>query len=222
MRKLLLTALFVLVLMTAFTTIAYAQDSYEGVVTTDVLNVRSMGMTNSDLLGQVYYGDILKIIGVDNAWYKIDFEGMAAFVCGDYVSVTGGETAKSYNRQRGEMVVETAKKYIGTPYAYGGMSPSGFDCSGFVKYIYSQYDVDLYRTAAGQSNNGYVISKDELRPGDLVFFATDYSGRISHSGIYVGDGNFIHSPKPGQRVEIITMSSGYYASTYVCARRIFY
>ena len=102
------------------------------------------------------------------------------------------------------------------------MSPRGFDCSGFVKYVYSQHDVDLYRTAAGQSNNGYIISRDELLPGDLVFFATDYSGRISHSGIYVGDGNFIHSPKPGQRVEIITMSSGYYASTYVCARRIFY
>ncbi len=221
MKKIMLTSLCLLIFIIALSTVGYAQNSYEGVVTTEVLNVRSMGTTNSSILGQVYGGQTVKIIGTDNGFYKIDYKGMAAFVCDDYVSVRGNSVSRG-NRSKGQMVVETAKKYIGTPYVYGGMSPSGFDCSGFVKYIYSQYGVSLYRTAASQTSNGYAVSRSELRQGDLVFFATNGSGGgISHVGIYVGDGCFIHSPRPGKGVEITPMSYGYYADTYVCSRRIF-
>ena len=109
-------------------------------------------------------------------------------------------------------------QFIGTPYASGGSSPAGFDCSGFTSYVYSNYGVSLPRTAAGQAGVGVEVSRSDLVPGDLVFFNT--FGGISHVGIYVGDNSFIHSTVPGDTVKISSMSSSYYSSRYVCARRV--
>jgi peptidoglycan DL-endopeptidase CwlO len=111
-------------------------------------------------------------------------------------------------------VVGIAMGYLGTPYVYGGASPSGFDCSGFVMYVYSQVGVGLPHNAAAQYGYGSPVSQSQLQPGDLVFF-----DGLGHNGIYVGGGSFIHSPHTGDVVKISSMS-GWYASTYVGARRL--
>jgi cell wall-associated NlpC family hydrolase len=111
-------------------------------------------------------------------------------------------------------VVGIAMQYLGTPYVYGGASPSGFDCSGFVMYVYAKIGVSLPHNAAAQYGSGTPVDRSQLQPGDLVFF-----NGLGHNGIYVGGGSFIHSPHTGDVVKISSMS-GWYASTYVGARRL--
>lgn len=119
----------------------------------------------------------------------------------------------------GKEIVETAKQYIGIPYRFGGASPeTGFDCSGFVLYIFNQYNIKLPHRADLQYNYGENISKDELREGDIVFFRSLSGSYIGHVGIYVGDGNFIHAPHTGDRVKIDSLESR--MNRYVGAKRI--
>jgi hypothetical protein len=115
-----------------------------------------------------------------------------------------------------ENIVEYAKTFQGIPYKYGGTTPSGFDCSGFVGYVYKKYDIQLPRTAAGQFYQGKVISSAEMAPGDLVYFATTSSGP-SHAGMYIGDRKFIHSASRG--VEITSLDSNYFKPRFLGARR---
>ena len=107
-------------------------------------------------------------------------------------------------------------QYLGTPYVWGGSSPSGFDCSGFVMYVYAQ----VGRLAAAQRRHavqlrGVSVSRDELQPGDLVFF-----DGLGHVGIYIGGGQFIHAPHTGDVVKISSLDDSWYASTYVGAKRV--
>ena len=111
-------------------------------------------------------------------------------------------------------VVGIAMQYLGTPYVYGGASPGGFDCSGLVMYVYSQIGVSLPHNAAAQYGYGMPVSRDQLQAGDLVFF-----NGLGHVGIYIGGGQFIHAPHTGDVVKISSLT-GWYASTYVGARRL--
>jgi len=107
---------------------------------------------------------------------------------------------------------------VGTPYKWGGTTTKGFDCSGFILHIFNQYDIKLPRTSKSQSNVGEKVGKDELRPGDLVFFNTSGKG-VSHAGIYLGDGEFAHSSSK-RGVSISKLSDSYYKTRYVTARRV--
>jgi cell wall-associated NlpC family hydrolase len=111
-------------------------------------------------------------------------------------------------------VVGIAMQYLGTPYVYGGASPSGFDCSGFIMYVYAQIGVSLPHNAAAQYGHGTPVDRSQLQPGDLVFF-----NGLGHNGIYIGGGSFIHSPHTGDVVKISSLS-GWYDSTWVGARRL--
>jgi peptidoglycan DL-endopeptidase CwlO len=111
-------------------------------------------------------------------------------------------------------VVGIAMGYLGVPYVYGGASPSGFDCSGFIMYVFAQIGVSLPHNAAAQYGYGTPVDRSQLQPGDLVFF-----NGLGHAGIYVGGGSFIHAPHTGDVVKISSMT-GWYASTYVGARRL--
>ena len=111
-------------------------------------------------------------------------------------------------------VVGIAMQYLGIPYVYGGASPAGFDCSGFVMYVFGQVGVSLPHNAAAQYGYGMPVSRDQLQPGDLVFF-----NGLGHVGIYIGGGQFIHSPHTGDVVKISSIS-GWYSSTWVGARRL--
>jgi peptidoglycan DL-endopeptidase CwlO len=111
-------------------------------------------------------------------------------------------------------VVGIAMQYLGVPYVWGGASPSGFDCSGFVMYVYAQVGVSLPHNAAAQYGYGSPVSRSELAAGDIVFF-----NGLGHNGLYIGNGQFIHSPHTGDVVKISSLSDSWYASSYVGARR---
>ncbi|KYN79074.1 hypothetical protein A0J52_07310 [Clostridium sporogenes] len=112
-------------------------------------------------------------------------------------------------------IVEYSKQFIGVPYVWGGTSPSGFDCSGLVQYVYAHFGYNLYRISEEQINNGIEVSKGELKPGDLVFFGN--YGAPGHVGMYVGNGQFIEAPSTGKTVRISNLAD---RSDFCRARRI--
>jgi cell wall-associated NlpC family hydrolase len=112
-------------------------------------------------------------------------------------------------------VVGVAMSQLGTPYVWAGAAPGGFDCSGLVMWAYAQVGVSLPHSTYAQYNVGVPVSRDQLQPGDLVFF-----DGLGHVGIYIGGGQFVHAPHTGDVVKISGMGEGWYSSTYVGARRI--
>ncbi len=112
-------------------------------------------------------------------------------------------------------IVDTARRFIGLPYRWGGSTPErGFDCSGLVMAVYHLNGITLPRTSMEQYHMGKALSKDALSQGDLVFFDTAGGNRVSHVGIYVGDGKFIHAPGRGKTIRTDSLSNTYYAPRY--------
>ena len=134
-------------------------------------------------------------------------------------SSSGSSGSSSSSSVTGQKIVDTAKKYLGTPYVWGGEDPSGFDCSGFVYYIYNSLGIKISRTQATMYSQGTPVSKSELKPGDIVFFQGTYKEGISHCGIYVGDGQFIHSSTSGDCVRYSDLHSDYYTEHWYGACR---
>ncbi len=124
-----------------------------------------------------------------------------------------GTTVAPPSRYTGAVAI--AMRYLGTPYVWGGSTPAGFDCSGLVMYVYAQLGVSLPHYTGAQFQYGVPVARDQLEPGDLVFF-----DGLGHVGIYVGGGQFIHSPQTGDVVKISSLGEGFYAATYDGARRI--
>lgn len=189
----------------------------QGKVTVNILNVRSGPSTDTEILGKLALGSTFNIKTLSNGWYEIEYNSATAYVFAEYVKIID----KSTESPSGSNVVDYAKQFIGTPYVAGGSSPSGFDCSGYVKYVMANFGIDMPRTSTDQYSIGIRVEKSELMPGDLVFFkysSTSYN--LNHVGIYVGDGNFIHSPIPGQTVKFDTLSSGYFSKYYYGATRV--
>ena len=121
----------------------------------------------------------------------------------------------------GQQIVAYAKQFLGRPYVWGGNGPNSFDCSGFTKYVYTHFGYNINRTASAQLKNGVSVSRSELQAGDLVFF---YNGKVStpvsHVGIYIGNGDFIHASSNSYTVEISSLYAKNYDAKYVYARRI--
>lgn len=119
----------------------------------------------------------------------------------------------------GAAVLAQARTYAGTAYRRGGATPDGFDCSGFVQYLYAQLGVALPRTAEQQFDIGRKVGERGIAPGDLVFFRTE-GHRISHVGVATGDGGFIHAPNARSRVRLDRLDGDYWADRFAGARRI--
>lgn len=117
-------------------------------------------------------------------------------------------------------VIGTAMSRMGTRYRWGGTTPAGFDCSGFTGYVYARNGKRLPRTANEQSKQGQSVGKGELKKGDLVFFKTTRSNRVSHVGIYVGEGKFVHASSGGGRVRVNNLSDSYYQKRFAGAKRV--
>lgn len=138
-------------------------------------------------------------------------------------SASSGNTSSgniSTGKVTGDQIVALAKKNLGIPYKWGGTSPSsGFDCSGFVYYVLNTLGIKASRTLSSMYTQGTEVSKSELKPGDVVFFKNTYKSGLSHVGIYVGDGKFIHAPHSGKVVSYADLYSDYYTSHYYGAVR---
>jgi len=119
-------------------------------------------------------------------------------------------------------LLDYAKYFKGGKYIWGGTSPKGFDCSGYVQYLYKKHDVNLPRTAWAQSKKGLPVDKKDLQKGDLLFFLTDKKRGIpvTHVGIYIGNGEFIHAASKKKGIIISPITHGHYAKTFVSARRV--
>lgn len=118
-----------------------------------------------------------------------------------------------------QSLVKTAKDFIGVPYLWGGVSvDTGFDCSGLAMTVYQLNGLDMPRHSATQFDAGDTVERNELRQGDLVFFATRGRGKVSHVGIYIGEGKFIHAPKRGKKICIDSLSNEYFDKRFVGAK----
>lgn len=138
---------------------------------------------------------------------------------GSSSSGSSSSGSSSGNSTTGSKIVATAKQYLGVPYKWGGTDPSGFDCSGFVYYVLRSNGINVSRTQTAMYAEGTPVSKSELQPGDVVFFQNTYKAGLSHVGIYVGGGQFIHAPSSGKTVSYADLNSDYYVSHYYGAVR---
>jgi len=129
------------------------------------------------------------------------------------------QIAMEYNK---ENILKNAKKHLGEPYVWGGTKPNGFDCSGYMQYIYKKEGVSIPRTAYAQSKVGKKVSRFKLKKGDLLFFLTDRSRGIpiTHVGMYIGGGKFIHAASKKKGIIITSLDNSRYSLLFVKATRI--
>ncbi|MBQ7491942.1 MAG: C40 family peptidase [Clostridia bacterium] len=201
-------------------------------VTTAVLNMRSAPGTENSIVTKLYEGKIAKIIGINNGWFKVQYNGNTGYISPDYVTIvpytassgsSGSSSSGSTSSANGtrQEIIDYAADLLGCKYVYGGTSPSGFDCSGFTQYVFAHFGVSLSHSSATQYSNSVRIKKSELKPGDLVFFSqTSGSSKVGHVGIYVGDGQFIHAASPGKGVRYDGLDDTYYVNHYIGCGRV--
>ena len=205
-----------------FVTLTAAAEEVGYVNSTNGLNLRTGPGTQFDALTVIGYGEDVILYDCEDGWMSCSYNGQNGYVSAEFISFAGEKGARVEISERtvtGNQIVDEATKYLGVPYVYAGASPdTGFDCSGFVYYVFTKLGYSMERTAANQAKQGVYVSKEELIPGDLVFFGS--SSYINHVGIYVGDGMMIHSPKPGLSVAYATIMEGYHCNNYVTARRL--
>ena len=163
-----------------------------------------------------------------NGWMRIQYQGHTAYVSGEYLADQNGGSSDGNNSGSNVTGSGTAAEiarfacsFVGYSYVYGGSKPStGFDCSGLMYYCLRQYGYSMNRTADDQMDQGTAVSRDELQVGDLVFFGS--GGEITHVGIYIGGGRFIHAANPRKGVIISSLSESYYNARYFGANRIIF
>lgn len=217
-------------------------------VNSQTVNLRQKPDKTSQVIKQLSINEKVTVTSSENGWAYVDIEGTKGYVAENLLSSTKQETSRSATTERsntqttnqasntsgketpniptqntttttsssGSEVVSYAQQFIGCKYVYGGTTTNGFDCSGFTQFVYKHFGVNLNRTAAAQYSNGTAVTS--LQAGDLVMFGK--SG-INHVGIYIGGNKFIHAANPSRGVTIDTLSTGYYKTNYVGARRIF-
>lgn len=206
--------------------------SNTGTVTASKLNVRSGPDTSYSIIHTLWQGNTIKVIGESNGWYKIQLSnGTTGWVSGTYLKL-GASTATptptpsaptaTSRAEKINTIISTAKSLVGTPYVWGGESlqEGGFDCSGLTYYVFKKVGITLNRVSADQAKQGTTVSRANLQPGDLVFYSFQGTSKVDHVGIYIGNNKMIHSPKAGDTVKITDISTSYWESRLVVAKRI--
>lgn len=193
----------------------------------EVLNLRSGASTQSSKLASIPGGTVLALEGTSGNWYKVTYNGVTGYVSAEYMVSTAesvGTVAPAVSsNSTGSSIVALAKQFLGCPYVYGASGPNAFDCSGFTSYVYRQVGISIPHGATSQYRGGTPVSRENVQPGDLVFIADPaYCAGypISHVGIYIGNGQFIHaSSNRGEGVTISNIFTGHYGTYYAGARR---
>lgn len=189
------------------------------------VRMRSGPSLNYSVIGSYGSGTKMNVIGINSGWYKVQYNGNTGYIRSDLFKITGSssssQSGSSTSLSTGEKMAQYALQFVGYPYVYGEESPSaGFDCSGLTWYVCKQFGYSIERRASLQyAYNGYSVSKSDLRAGDLVFFSSDGDG-VSHVGIYIGDGNFVHASTSTVGVIISSLNSSYYTRVWWGAKRI--
>ncbi len=192
------------------------------------VNFRSAASTSSTILGELKNGTAVTVISTSNGWSKVSYAGKAGYISADYLVTASSGTAISPSNTaasvsisaKRQSVLNYAAQFLGVPYVYGGSTPSGFDCSGFTSYVFKNTVGSIPRVAQAQYDATSRVSRDDLLPGDLVFFGSSTSS-ISHVGIYVGSNQFIHAPSTGDVVKYSSLT-GSYATRYQGAGRVIF
>ena len=208
-----------------FSNEAESQVTVYGVVTADGgLKLRKEASMISNVLTVLPKGAEVNVDRVGQEWVRVTTDGgLKGYVSAEFLSVREGvRTTRSTGSGNGSAVVSYGKQFIGTPYVWGGTNlRTGVDCSGFVYSVYKNFGITLNRSSASMVSNGVEVSKSNLQAGDLVFFNSGGDSKISHVGIYCGDGTYVHSTDgKGNGVTVTDLNSGYSAKTYVTARRV--
>jgi len=200
-----------------------AAEPLRGMVTTGVLNVRSGAGTSYSKVGTLKRGATVTIEETVGGWYKIS-GSVNGYVSADYVVILDGSAGSS---EVGASAAAMAASLVGCKYVYGAEGPNTFDCSGLSYYIFRQLGYSLSRGASAQyRNNGVFVSRDEIQPGDLVFFFDprfDSSGGTlptTHMGIYMGNNQFIHASTTTRTVKYDTLFGSYHGNYIVGFKRI--
>ncbi len=208
------------------------QEVKAGWVNRPTVNVRTNPDTTSPVATRAGLGTELVITGARAGWYKVAMsDGTQGWVSGNLVKTRAENLASEAEPQselpsgdassRGRAIMREAMSHLGKAYVRGTSGPDTFDCSGFTSYVYRQFGIDLPRTTDGQYLRGRPVSRDDLQPGDILVFQNTYRAGISHVGLYVGQGKFIHASNSRSGVKISDLDDSYYAPRYVGARRMF-
>lgn len=205
-----------------------------GYISSDSVNFRKEASTDATVLNVFNKNDKITILGEQDEWVKASYNSQVGYVAKQFVSEKKIETTSRSSEKRettistttvstkGQEVVEYAKQFLGSRYVYGGETPAkGFDCSGLTKYVYQRFGVTLTHSATAQSKVGTKVEKENLQPGDLVFFSDykTYQG-IGHCGIYIGNNLFIHASTESTGVITSSLLKGSYVKRYVTATRV--
>lgn len=203
-----------------------------------VSRVRNKAKSSSTVIGCLENGTQLNVLGSKSGYYKINCFEMTGYIAKEQVvrdeegnyfvrclaSSSETTTLPAVSQEAALDLRSTirsyASKFLGVRYVWGGTTPKGFDCSGFVKYVFKYAGYKLNRNCTNQLKNGVIIAKDDLQCGDLIFFKnTSHSGGFSsHIGIYIGNGQMIHCGSKG--VAIVSFEKDYYQNHFLCARRV--
>lgn len=141
---------------------------------------------------------------------------------GEYASQYSYHPYQSYQTSHSlaNSIEQTAKSLLGTGYKYGGNGPLEYDCSGFTQYVFAKHGINIPRVSKDQAMEGQYINAYQLQKGDLLFFDSKKSTKISHVGIYLGDGNFIHASSSNKSIVISNLNSNYYTKHFKWGRRV--
>lgn len=200
-------------------------------VNVSVLNLRSGYSTKYSVINKMYSGTNVKILSASsNGWYKVELSsGITGWCDGQYIgnfrngslsSSNSNSSNQSTQSQKAQAVINVAKSKLGSRYVWGAQGPSTFDCSGLTMYAYKHgAGVNIPRVSRDQAKAGKYVAKSDLQPGDLVFFDSSYGNTVNHVGIYIGNNQMIHAPKPGDVVKIQNIDITHYKKAYITARR---
>ncbi len=212
-----------------------------GWVARDEVNVRNGPGTNYPEIGELTLSTEIVIIGQKSQWYKVAMDNhkvgwVASWLIDtraerrarrtDAEEVAAAETAthaalSSGSNQMGSKIIATAMTKLGASYRRANAGPNVFDCSGFVYWVHKQHGITLTRSSSDMINYGKPVPRDQLQPGDVVYFKNTYRSGISHVGIYIGNGDFIHASNHRGGVKVSSLASSYYAPRYVTAHRMY-
>lgn len=207
------------------------------VVNVTLLNFRKSPSTDAAVIGSLAEGAQLKVVGLENGWLKVEYEGQTGYISGEYVNFVSAPSQNTFAVTLSEIgegisdiilteassvaqaLLTYASTLMGCPYVYGGTDPSGFDCSGFVQYVFKHFGISVGRSSDDQYEDGIRVDEANLQAGDLLFWTSSDTATTTHSGIYIGNRQFIHASS-NDGITITSMDSLWYSMRYVGAVRI--